>query len=270
MSRGVNTADGPYAVAVAELPLSAHRSADRAGAVVVVPGDAGWRDAARRAEADGAAAIIVRDPGVIDAVRPPASAGTAPIVIERVLLRSDVAFDAGQAPVPELALIQVECSGSSAEFDTVLRDAIGWARVLGGGALTLLTVTATSRGLCVLLERPAVDAGDRPVAVTVLASRRAASAWIRAVAIGADRVEVTIDNARGIAAVERSTAAGRLTVPPRWESPERVVLRRALDAARDTDECAEWEQDATLVALIHEQESRIRESNTADRQPRVP
>jgi hypothetical protein len=258
MSTPVNTADGPYAVAIAELPLSAHRSPERTGAIIVVPGDAGWRDSVRRARDDGAAAIIVRSPGSADADEIDSSrdrGSTPPVVMERQLLRADVASDARQLSIPDLSLIQIECRGSSAEFDTVFRDAIGWARVLGGGSLDFLGVTTTSRGVCVLLERAAADAGSRSVAVTVLASRRAAPAWIRAVAIGTDRVEVTVDNARQAVSVESATVAGRRALPPRWESVERVVLRRAIEVAsapETSHDFEEWEHDEALSVLCRD------------------
>jgi hypothetical protein len=158
--------------------------------------------------------------------------------------------DAVQHAIAAPSLVQIECSGSSGELATVTRDAIGWGRVLAGGRLEFVAATMTSRGLCVLLERREPGAAALPV--TVLASRRAAPAWIRATAIGSDRLEVTIDSARRLAVVERSTAAGRTTLPTRWESPERVVLRRAIAFASTgeaSSDLAELEHDAVLAAI---------------------
>lgn len=251
MSIAVAAPDGPYAVAVAELPLSAHRSLERAGSIVVIDADAGWGKRARAAVGDRALAVVVRDARSLSANEfDAARAAAARVVIERGLLRADTVADAVANAIATPSLVQIECSGSSGELATVTRDAIGWGRVLAGGRLEFVAATMTSRGLCVLLERREPGAAALPV--TVLASRRAAPAWIRATAIGSDRLEVTIDSARRLAVVERSTAAGRTTLPTRWESPERVVLRRAIAFASTgeaSSDLAELEHDAVLAAI---------------------
>ena len=58
---------GRYRAAVAELPLSARLATEAAGAIVVVPGDAGWVDAALAAAAAGAAAVVVARPALAPA-----------------------------------------------------------------------------------------------------------------------------------------------------------------------------------------------------------
>lgn len=254
----VHAPDGPYAAATAELPLSARRSPERRGAVVVVSGRAGWAARVAEAAADGARAIVLRDPepghgsdlaATLDA--PPSVA----IVVDRPLLRSDLVDDVRRSGTRAPAAVQVECSGSEAEFSTVARDALGWARVLAGGPLRLASTRSTARGFTALLTGPADDRSVG-VAVSILATRRPGTApWIRAIAVGAERTEVTIDLARGSAVVESATEAGRVIHPTRWESAERVVLRRALDALETGSvpaELAELQLD-TAVATAADQ-----------------
>lgn len=253
--RGVLTADAGFAVAIAELPLRARASLDAAGSIVVV-GGAGWREGFRHASDDGASAVVIADPAMPDA--PPSSdeserdTSAAPVVVARPRLRADVAGDATTDGIA-VRLVQVECGGSTARLPGTLRDAIGWARVLAGGPLELVASRASERALSVLLERAPREAGDQPLTVTVLASRREEpQPWIRALAIGAERVEVTVDDATGAAVVRRATRAGQLKLPPRWESPSRVALRRALDAL-DTGAAS-----TDLVELDHDSQLALR------------
>lgn len=251
MSAPVTTPDGPFAVAVAELPLSVYRSLETAGSILVLAAEAGWGERARAASVNGAAAVIVRDthslsPDEFSAAR----ASQAPVIIERGLLRPDVVSDVVESAVGAPSLIQVECSGSSGELATVTRDAIGWGRVLAGGRLEHVAATMTSRGLCLLLERR--EPGLAPLRVNVLASRRSAPTWIRGTVIGADRLEITVDTARRTTVVERVVAGGRMTLPTRWESPERVLLRHAVavvSSGVEPSDLADLEHDATLAAL---------------------
>jgi hypothetical protein len=254
MSIPIRTADGPYAVAIAELPLSAHRSEDPTGAVVVVEARSGWGEKLVEAAAQGACGLVVRDPQAGasgDLAAANATPPALPVVVDRPLLRGDLVDDVRRGGTRAPAMVQVECSGSGADFATVARDAFGWARVLAGGPLVLVSAQPTSRGFSALLTWPGDDIAA-VVPVAVLATRRAGTApWIRAIALGADRTEVTIDVARGSAVVERTSEAGRVIHPTRWESAERSVLRRALEALDEfsgQSELADLQLDTTLSA----------------------
>lgn len=257
MSIAVHTPDGPYAAAIAELPLSAHRSPERHAAIVVISGRAGWAGRLDEAVAAGARAVILREPeaGDLADLDAAGAAAAVPIIVDRPLLRSDLVDDvrAGAARAP--ALVQVECSASGAEFAAVARDAVGWARVLAGGALALEASRSTARGFSALLSWPGDDSvGGVPV--SIVATRRSGTdPWIRAIALGVERTEVTIDVARGSAVVERTSEAGRVIHPTRWESAERVVVRRAIEAlesesipSRGSAGLADLDADARLAA----------------------
>ncbi len=251
MTTAVYSSDGPYIAAIAELPLSAYRSSRVAGSIVVLSGGVGWSNHLAGAVTDGALEIVVSDPHTDDADEIFAALASLPevsIVVDRPLLRSDLVDDVRQFGTSAPILVQVECSGSGAEFATVARDALGWARVLAGGQPELTSSRSTPRGFSALLTVPA-SVRSPQIYVTVLATRRQGTApWIRAVALGTERIEVTIDLARRSAIVARAAESGRTVQPTRWESAERVVLRRALDVPVGRNEIAELLLDTCLVA----------------------
>jgi hypothetical protein len=92
------------------------------------------------------------------------------------------------------------------------------------------------------------------VPISLLATRRPGSSpWIRATAIGDERTEVTIDSARRAATVERTTEAGRAVDTTRWESGERVALRRmieALESGSSPVDLADFAHDSDLTDLV--------------------
>jgi len=245
---GVLAPPGMYRAAVAELPLRT-RPVDREdGAVVVVPGGPRWVDAGLAAVAAGARAVVVADPGFAAAadVRRLAQAGI-PVIIERPLLREDVSSDANDARGSESGwteprAVVVDGVAPAAKRLEVLCDALGWVRVLSGGRLTLVAADAA----LALLE----TTGAMPATLTFVATERP-SGWIRAHALGEVITEVEV--VEGRARVATTTVAGRLTAPTRFESSERLAMRRALDALerdvlpRDLDDLA---ADAGLAARI--------------------
>lgn len=239
----VVASDPDFRVAVAELPRSARLADDPAGAVVVVAGSA----------ADVRAAVTA-GAGVLLAVRPDAALPEVdvPVILHRPLLRPDLAIEAAPADARP-ALVHVEASAADADLAATLRDALGWARVLAGGELRIDARQAAPDGVAALLEATTADGARVPVAVVV--TRRGGTApWIRATAVGAERCEVTLDVARGLARVERATEAGRSRTATRWESAERLALRRAVEALRGSgvDDRADWERDDALAtALAH-------------------
>jgi len=220
---GVLVATAPYRWALAELPLSTRLTDRPGGAIVVVSGGDGWVDVAQAAAEAGAAGLVVADPtfAPASAVRRLARGLAIPVIVERPLLRRDVAEDvrrAGAGSAPR-ALVVDGAAGES-HVRTVARDAAGWLRVMAGGALSVVRAD----GAFALLE---TDAGVAAT-LTVVATVRPGSGAIRAQALGEVTTEVEVEgrSARVIAA----SVAGRLTAPSRFESSERLSLRRALDA----------------------------------------
>lgn len=240
---GVVDPTGRYHAAVAELPLST-RSAERVpGALVVIPGTAGWTDAALAASETGAAALVVAEPEFVPAaeLRSLAQGLHIPLIIERPLLRADVAKDAidrraGESP----RVLAVDGGAGAAGLLSVTRDAVGWLRVLAGGGLAV----ASSDGALALLQTEAGIAGTLTVTVTA----RPGPGWIRAHALGETITDVEIDGRA--ARVTTASAVGRLTSPTRFESSERLALRRAVAVLADrdrSDDLGELLADTDLV-----------------------
>ncbi|WP_394771691.1 hypothetical protein [Lacisediminihabitans sp.] len=274
-ARVVRSGDGAYAVAVAELPLRARRGVTVEGAIVVIGGEVGWGRRVRQALDDGAAAIVLSDPVSIagdEQVEASGAERRAPVIVDRPRLRMDVRDDAGRPGRPPRA-VQVECSAALADVEAVLRDGIGWARTLAGGALELVTVRETPRGLTVLLERPAGIDLDSALTATIVLGRREASPWLRGLAIDVVRTEVIIEDATGTATVDIADRGGHSQPPPRYERSERLSLRRALDALDGGEhplDLSELEHDSALGRLILARARGINESDTGDSHTRIP
>lgn len=233
------THDTRYRVAVAELPLRTMRADGPAGAIVVVGGgagggaggSAGWIAGARDAAAGGARGIVIAEPADAAAsdVRALAASLAVPLVVERTFLRADIAADAvaarsdGSGDTRAPALVVVDGGAPAAALGVLTRDAVGWARTLAGGALTLVgeedgpVLLQTDARMC--------------AALTVVATDRPGAGWLRASALGDPVVDVEIEGAA--MRTTRSDAAGRLILPPRWESSARAALRRVLDALEE-------------------------------------
>lgn len=233
---GVRTDDLDWRSAVAELPASTRLAEEAEGSIVVVSGTAD------PGLLEKPAVVLLADP-VLPAGAVP-SAG-APVVVDRAWLRADLVADAGAHP--DALLLSAECAAPHGLVGTAVRDAIGWLRVLAGGPLALDAAHATASGAIALLR-----AGDRAatLCVTVLADP-AARSHLRALAVGVERVEVTTDDA-GAASVSVSSPAGELALPTRFESRQRVALRRALQAASQgsTADLEELRHDEELAADV--------------------
>jgi hypothetical protein len=240
----VVAAAGAYRAAVAELPLSSRLGDRPSGAVVVVPGDAGWVDAVRRAEEAGARAVVVADPepAPLDEVRLLAQRTRIAVVLERPLLRADAAADAQSARAAQDGtaprVIVLDAAASAQRLSVITRDAVGWGRVLAGRAPTLVS---GDRGLA-LLE----TADGTALTLSVVATRRPGRGWVRAQALGEVLTDVDVEGRASSIAV--ATAAGRFVLPTRFESSERLALRRAVAAA------AAHDQPGDLADLIADTE----------------
>ncbi len=220
----VLTALPAYRAAVAELPLTTRLTVDPRGAVVIVDG---WRGAIDAASV-GAVAVIIADPGSSGFGEQESLDLGVPVVVGRSRLRPDVAEDAvsGRRGAMPRA-ITVDSSASRPDAAAALRDAVGWARALAGGALELRAARATTRGATALLERDGIPCS---IGIGFLAD---AGGMLRVTALGETVTDVTVDAAAGPASVETSTAAGLLRAPARSETAERLALRRAVAAVRN-------------------------------------
>ena len=247
-SIAVSTSLEGYLTAVAELPLRTHLSDARSGAVVVVPGQGEWCDGVRAAHAAGAAAVVLAapDPAPADAIDALIEdVAGLPVIVDRPLLRPDAAEDAlagrvfaGRHTAPRL--ITVDCAAPASDLAAATREAIGWLRRLSGGDLAHLS----GDGGLALCE-PEGSAGTL-AAITIVQVNGVSG--LRIHALGEVVTEVEVSAARTV--VSTSTSAGRMTAPSRYESAERLSLRRALDAMKGGEPPADLRDLAKDAALV--------------------
>ena len=240
---------GAYRAAVAELPLSARLVDAPSGAIVMVPGEPGWVDGALAAASAGAVAVLVVDLVFAPSadLRRLAEAGI-PIFIERPLLRTDVAADAvaarnavsgGMPP----RIIVAEAAASRARLTAAMRDAVGWVRTLAGEPPTLV---AADEGLALLETSIGISA-----TLTAVVTARPGTGRVRAQALGEVITDVEVEGRA--ARVATASAAGRMIAPHRFESSERLALRRALEALAENtvpSDIHDLLADASLVERI--------------------
>lgn len=236
---GVLTDSDAYRVAIAELPLSTRRASDATESIVVVDGRMSCEDFT-----DAAAMVLVDPaPGAI-----PELTSRGRVVVDREWLRADVVADVTAAAPAEAALITAECAAPASRIDSILRDAVGWLRVLSGRELSLHAVIATEGGAMAML-----NAGDRSATLLLTSlADPAARPRLRVLAVGVQRTEIEID-ALGAASVTVSSEAGSLRLPARPESRQRQALRRAVEAVgraevRDLDDLRH--DDAIAAAIL--------------------
>ena len=247
----VATVSNAYRIAVAELPLRTRLSDDLAGAVVVLEGSPGWCGGVTEALAAGARAIVVAGPSSAPAdalAAVVAEAGERAIVLERPFLRPDAVADAVAARAAAYAptaprLVAADCAAAPHDFVAAMRDSVGWLRVLSGGDL-VLRVGGDGVGLF-----DSRETGGVPAVLTGV--RAGGTSRLRIRALGEAITEVDVSVAR--AAVMTSTAGGRSTAPERFETPQRLALRRALEAlagAVRVDDLADFAADSALAAAV--------------------
>lgn len=244
--RTVHATVPAFRAAVAELPRSARHASSAAGAeIVVVPGAPGWCD--RVGDLLGAGrAVVVADPGPAspdEIARLAADAAGTPVVVERPRLRADALAAGPPAPAP--VLLTAGCGAPDGERAAVVRDAVGWLRLLGGP----LTLQTAAPGQALL-----VTAAGTPATVLIAP---AVMPWLRARAMGPTVVEVSVGEAPHgpiDTAVALATDAGRLELPRRFETSARLALRRAvaaLDGAPAPSDLDDLAHDAALAARLH-------------------
>lgn len=210
-----------YRAAVAELaPLVRLADADETGALRIVDGRGAWWDRVERLS--DAAGVVVDEPQPA-----PASAYARlrarkfPVIVSRRRLRADVV--ASVVPV-SAAHIVVDAWGAPSEAAVLLRDAVGWARVLAGRPLEVLARAATFGA-----ETLALRAGGG-VTVTRSVGGSGVGDALTAIVLGPRRVEVRVDSGASAIEVSYDDAAGRRIAAPKREAAERVALRRLRDA----------------------------------------
>jgi hypothetical protein len=242
----------PYRVAVAELPDSAIASQDVDGVVAVVAGDDAWWRAASEALATAAAVVVAR-PGAapVEALDALASlAGETPVIVERPLLRADVVAAVGGSieGLPAAGALVVECHAPARTIGPALRDAIGWARVLAGGPLTVRAAESWGGRALGLLE------SAQGAAVSVIAAVHSGApslGRVRITTVAETRIEIDADRDTVVAITD---AAGRSILPARFESAERVALRRAIEAVgttRRSSDLADLRHNTALADALH-------------------
>lgn len=247
---GVATALPGYRIAVAELPARL-RLRERDAQISVVRADADGIAVALRAVGRGARVIVVDRPGADAGDFAGLSATGVSVVLNRPSLRDDDIHDARRADGGADAVpvaVTVQALTARGALGDVLVDAMGWGRVLAGSPLTLRSGHRVADAVLADL------AGAGGIGVGVVASERlgaAGPARLRATTIGVHRTEVV--SIAGRTTVTHSTGAGEWVLPRRWESSERVALRRALDVlsgARAATDIAEWAHDLSCAAGV--------------------
>lgn len=238
--RDVWTDLAAYRAAVAELAPRV-RLGDGGDAIRVVDGRGAWWE-----RLTGAAGFVIDEPepappAVHDSLAPL----TAPVVVMRRRLRPDVVADASAGPAVPRHVV-VDAWGGRTDAAALLRDAAGWARVLAGGALSVVARVDTPLA-AVLALRGADGVG---VSVTRVIGGGVGGV-LAATALGATRVEVCVDATSPRCEVSLDDEGGRRSPPARRESPERLALRRIVDAVESgaaLDDLAQLAADDTVIA----------------------
>jgi hypothetical protein len=233
-------AEGLLGAAVAELPMTAAPAEGPVGAVVVTAGC----ETARAALASGAAGIVLAEPGQIEpepVAELAAASGDRPVLVVRGRLRDH--------PPADAAVLVAECAAPSAELGIVLRDTLGWLRLLTGREIGLRAATGADGGILALL-----DAGGTPASVLARSlSGVPDGGVIRVTALGSDRVEVFVDEPAGVLRMGTEQDSGTTVAPRLLETPERATLRRiaaALDTGERPDDLAGLLHDVRLARAI--------------------
>ncbi|KSU54612.1 hypothetical protein [Microbacterium enclense] len=147
-----------------------------------------------------------------------------PVAVVRRRLRADIVADAG-AEALALRHIVIDAWGGRTDAAALLRDAVGWARVLAGGPLSVVDRADATAATTLALRGP----GGVGVSVTRAIGGGVGGA-LTATALGTRRLEVRVDSASPLPEVAFDDEEGRRIRPVRRESPERLALRRILDA----------------------------------------
>lgn len=216
--------DASFDAALAQLPDRVERAESPSGSILVLDGRRERPERVQALLAEQPLGVILTHPaiasrGVVDQL---AGAGI-PVVTQRPLLRADDAAGVAGAPVRHLV---IEALASRADLRSTLVDAVGWARVIVGGGLTVVATARTRESLLVAVESPA------GIGVALGATRLAAAIGpaLTVDGLGERRIGVRIDRAAGVREVTLHGEDGTAVAAPRRESSARLALRRMLAA----------------------------------------
>lgn len=243
----VDTQLAAYRSAAAELPMRL-RVREGAGEIAVVRADAAGLAAGVGAAERGARVVVIDRPGTDDGDLAALRATGVAIVLARHGLRTDDAAQSAASGAGAPAAICVQAIGARGALGGVLLDAVGWARVLAGGDLALRS--AHRRATAALADLSGPGGGG----IAVIASEMLGTFGVgrlRATAIALHRTDVV--SSRGQTTVSRATPDGELVLPRRWESHERLALRRALAALageQNPTDAVDWAHDLALATAI--------------------
>ncbi len=191
-----------YRAAVAELAprLRPGRGVD---AIRVVEGRGAWWD-----RLVDAAAFVVDEPDPAPAAAHERLALiAAPVVVMRRRLRPDVVADAID-PASSPRHVVVDAWGGRTDAATLLRDALGWARALAGGPLSIVDRADTTTATTIALR----GTGGIGVSVTRAIGGGVGGALV-ATALGPRRLEVRVDSASPLAEVAFDDDQGAASSP---------------------------------------------------------
>lgn len=238
--------DASYGAALAQLPDRVERSEGPTASILVLDGRRERPERIRALLAERPLGAILTHPGSASDVVVDLLAGAGiPVVTDRSLLRADDA--AGVAGVPARHVV-IDALAARADMRSTLVDAVGWARIVAGGALTLLASARTRESLLAALESPA------GVGVALSATRLATAIGpaLTVEGLGERRVAVRIDRAAGFRDVTVHGADGTFVAAARYESSERLSLRRALAAVSGEpgDDLAELVHDRAVADAL--------------------
>lgn len=242
----VRGADPAYAAAALSLPSRVRRADETDAALVVVrasPGGSGVVVQARAALHSGARGVVLARPGAIDPAELAELAATAHergavVVVERALVRADlvagaraaladIAASEGATTVSAARIRSIDLSTPDIDLHTAVRDAVGWLRELSGGPVQARERARTPSGLLARL----VTIADGTAATLVAAvGAHAPGSRLRVGSIAEARLEATIDEPAAVRQVAVATDRGAQVLPRLHEAPERVALRRAVEA----------------------------------------
>lgn len=229
----VLAAEAPFRAAISELPLRAVTAREPGGAVVV----ASTVDAAVAAVESGAVGLVIDSEGlddlvVLDAFVDSTSGGSGapsvPVAVVRPGVRPDhVDLVRGLEQGVRARPVLVEAAAEASEMSRVAADALGWARVLAGGELRPRSAACTPAAVLAQFDGPQ---GEAVSLVLTASSGRARGSSLRAEALG-DPIVRVVNEGRGMAvSVSVQDADGTRCLPPRWESRERLAVRRVITA----------------------------------------
>lgn len=234
-----------YRAAVAELAHSAVHASPSGLDVEVVGGGPGWCDSVRRA-AVRARAVIVSEPSWADPSDVQAlvgEVGDVIVAVERRRLRPDALEGVhGRRAGGGDSLRTAACGGPEERLVEIVRDAVGWLRMLGGD----LEVRSPGPHQALLMAADGVPA--------TLIAAATASPWLRVRALGETVLSITVAETPGGRTDTSATLAderGILLAPPRYETSERLMLRRtaaALERGDRLDDLRDLAHDASRAA----------------------